>query len=140
MDKYDLNRFIEAQKVDFDVAIKELSQGRKYSHWMWYVFPQIKGLGCSYMSDKYSIRNIDEAKEYLGHKILGSRLIKCCNIILNLENQAVSEIFTHPDNLKFHSSLTLFSNIDTKNSVFQKLLNKHFNGELDSATKSMLNI
>ena len=111
-DSFDLNRFVVAQKQDYAVALDELTQGKKYSHWMWYIFPQIEGLGHSHIAQKFAISNINEAKAYLVHPVLGARLIECCTVLLNLDsNYTASEIFGFPDNLKLKSSITLFDKV-----------------------------
>jgi uncharacterized protein (DUF1810 family) len=138
-DSFDLNRFVLAQKQDYAVALDELTQGQKYSHWMWYIFPQIEGLGRSHIAQKYAIRNINEAKAYLVHPVLGARLIECCKVLLNLDsNYTASEIFGHPDDLKLKSSMTLFASISEEGSIFHQIIEVYFDGELDSKTLEIL--
>ena len=136
-DPYDLNRFVEAQSVNYSAAIAELRAGRKTSHWMWYVFPQVAGLGRSPMSERYAIRSEAEARAYLAHPLLGSRLIECFDALLNIEGKTAREIMGAPDDLKLKSSATLFTRVSDE-CVFQNLLNKYFNGEQDIATLSIL--
>ena len=138
-DSFDLNRFVVAQKQDYAVALDELTQGKKYSHWMWYIFPQIEGLGHSHIAQKFAIRNINEAKAYLVHPVLGARLIECCKVLLNPDsNYTASEIFGFPDDLKLKSSITLFASISEEYSVFHQVVNQYFDGEFDSKTINIL--
>jgi uncharacterized protein (DUF1810 family) len=138
-DPYDLARFILAQKRDYVIALDELTQGKKYSHWMWYIFPQIQGLGRSHIAQKYAILNIDEAKAYLSHPVLGARLIECCKVLLNLDsNYTASEIFGFPDDLKLKSSMTLFASASEGSSVFHQVVENYFNADLDSKTIEIL--
>lgn len=134
MDK-DLNRFIKAQEMDYEQALSEIKSGRKRSHWMWYIFPQYKGLGFSETSKYYSIQNIDEARDYLNHPVLGLRLIQITNELLNLDDNNATNIFGSPDDLKLQSCMTLFAFIDTsEEKPFQKVLDKFFNGRFDDKT------
>lgn len=134
MDKFNLYRFLEAQIEAYDVAMLELSAGRKKSHWIWYVFPQIAGLGKSEKAQFYSIQNLEEAKAYLEHSVLGSRLIKACEILINLENRTIDEIMGFPDDLKLLSSMTLFELVGNHNSIFSEIINFYFEGERDNKT------
>jgi len=129
-----LDRFVNAQKQDFQIALSEIKNGRKRSHWMWYIFPQIQGLGFSDTSKFYAIKNLDEADEFLRHPVLGARLIGICNELLALPGNNATTIFGSPDDLKLKSSMTLFSSLDDPNPVFQKVLNKFFNGTKDYQT------
>ncbi|MCD7972863.1 MAG: DUF1810 domain-containing protein [Candidatus Azobacteroides sp.] len=131
--KYNLNRFIDAQSNIYKQVVKELTQGRKTSHWMWYIFPQIKGLGYSPMAQFYAISSLEEAKEYLNHAVLGKRLIECCQILLTLENKTAENIFGSIDAMKLKSSMTLFSLV-SDNPVFNRVLEMYFNGVKDTAT------
>jgi uncharacterized protein (DUF1810 family) len=137
-DPYDLNRFIEAQAVNYSEAIAELRSGRKRSHWMWYVFPQIAGLGHSSMSKRYAIRNEGEARAYLAHPVLGQRLIECAEAVLHTDGLTATEIFGSPDDLKLRSCATLFARVAGNGSVFQKLLDKYFGGKPDTSTTELL--
>ena len=124
MDKYNLNRFIEAQVDSYESAMGELSRGRKSGHWIWYIFPQIVGLGSSDITKLYSIKSIEEAKAYLEHPVLGQRLFKSCDILLKLEDVSISDVMGFPDDLKLKSSMTLFAHVSTPSSVFSKVLSK----------------
>ena len=138
-DPYDLNRFLQAQKQDYAIALDEITQGQKYSHWMWYIFPQIKGLGRSHIAQKYAINNVEEAKAYLADSVLGARLVECCEVLLNLDSSyTASEIFGLPDDLKLKSSMTLFAKVSAKDSVFHKVLEYYFDGEFDDKTIYLL--
>lgn len=131
--EYNLNRFVEAQDKVYAQVVTELRQGRKVSHWMWYIFPQIKGLGYSSTAMYYAISSLDEATEYLNHPILGFRLIECCQVLLRLENKTAEEIFGGIDAMKLKSSMTLFSLV-SDNLVFNQVLGMYYNGEKDNAT------
>lgn len=132
-----LQRFLTAQEKDYPIALSEIKSGRKQSHWMWYIFPQIEGLGFSETSKYYAIESIHEAKEFLDHPVLGSRLIEICNALLNLEANDPYKIFGSPDDMKLHSSMTLFSSSSDPDPIFQKVLDKFFNGEKDEKTLQM---
>lgn len=129
----DLSRFIEAQEKTYKDAFIEIKNGKKESHWMWYIFPQIKGLGFSEISSFYAISDLDEAKEYLNNEILGTRLVEISNALLTLNSNNSIEIFGSIDSLKLKSSMTLFSLV-SENTVFQKVLDKFFEGEKDKKT------
>jgi len=133
-----LKRFIEAQEADYLIALSEIKNGRKHSHWMWYIFPQIHGLGFSETSKFYAIKNIKEAEEFLMHPILGERLIEICNKLLELKSNDANKIFGSPDDLKLKSSMTLFSSLDNSNPVFQSVLEKFFNGTKDNKTLQII--
>jgi uncharacterized protein (DUF1810 family) len=133
-DPYDLNRFVRAQADDYERALAEIRSGRKHSHWMWYVFPQIAGLGFSAMSERYSIKSLDEARGYLAHPILGQRLIECFKALLDVKDCSAFEIFGSPDDMKLKSSATLFAIASPKDSVFHRVLEKYFDGEMDRKT------
>ncbi|MDR1054810.1 MAG: DUF1810 domain-containing protein [Prevotellaceae bacterium] len=135
-----LSRFIEAQAKSYSIALEEIKRGRKRSHWMWYVFPQIKGLGYSSTSKYYSIENIEEATEYLNHPILGGRLIQICEELLKLETNNAYSIFGNPDYIKLKSSVTLFSQVGDTNPVFVSVLDKFFDGKFDDKTLNLLHI
>lgn len=134
---FDLNRFVSAQEEVYDRVLAELKSGQKRSHWMWYIFPQLDGLGRSATTKRYAIKSIEEALAYLNHPVLGSRLLECANTILALEGKTVSEIFGYPDDRKLKSSMTLFSEVAT-NSVFIRVLDKYFQGERDDRTLQLL--
>lgn len=138
--KYNLSRFLEAQKDAYEIALKEIKTGRKTSHWMWYIFPQIKGLGQSETSKYYAIKDIREAQEYLDHEILRTRLIDISNALLKLQTNNPVEVFGHIDSVKLKSSMTLFSLIENTNPVFQKVLDKYFDGGKDENTIQLFNV
>jgi uncharacterized protein (DUF1810 family) len=135
--KHNLYRFIEAQETTYDIALSEIKRGRKQSHWMWYIFPQIKGLGFSETSKFYAIEDINEAEELLKHPLLGERLIHICNELLKLESNNANKIFGSPDDLKLRSSMTLFSSLNS-NPVFEKVLDKFYNGTKDNKTLQII--
>jgi uncharacterized protein (DUF1810 family) len=135
---FDLERFILAQERVYSTVVGELRNGRKASHWMWFIFPQIDGLGFSPTARHYAIRSLEEANEYLAHPILGSRLIECTGLVNNVEGKSLREIFGSPDDMKFHSSVTLFSLIEPRESVFEHALTKYFRGDLDERTIAIL--
>ncbi len=135
--KYNLERFINAQETSYPVALSEIKNGKKQSHWMWYIFPQMQGLGYSETSRFCGIQNIDEAKEFLEHPVLGERLISVCKELLRLESGNANKIFGSPDDLKLQSSMTLFSSLNT-DPVFLLVLEKFFNGRKDSKTLDLI--
>jgi uncharacterized protein (DUF1810 family) len=127
-DHFNLNRFIEAQNSDFNKALDEIKQGKKRSHWMWFVFPQFKGLGTSYNSVHYAIKSREEAQAYLNDPILSQRLIEITSEFLNLENKSAYSIFGSPDDMKLKSSMTLFNAVQNETKVFELVLDKYFFG------------
>ena len=131
---YDLSRFVKAQQYDYEQALKEIRSGRKRSHWMWYIFPQIQGLGFSSTVAYYAIENLDEAKDYLAHPVLGPRLKEISSALLDLEGLSASEIFGYPDDLKLRSSMTLFRLADLDCEVFKDVIDKYYDGIPDSKT------
>lgn len=135
-DPFDLQRFVDAQAPVIDQVREELRTGHKRSHWMWFVFPQIEGLGSSAMSRRYAIQSIVEAKAYLSHPVLGPRLRECTQLVLDIEDRAIYEIFDAPDHIKFHSSMTLFAaaTADDGPSIFTQALREYFNGSPDQGT------
>jgi uncharacterized protein (DUF1810 family) len=141
-DFYNLQRFLNAQESTFDVVQSELAAGRKRTHWMWFVFPQIKGLGSSPTAQRFAISNPGEAAAYLEHPVLGRRLKQCTALVNSLQNRSVQDIFGYPDDLKFHSSMTLFVEVADrghfKTPVFAQALEKYFMGRLDENTLSRL--
>src|SRR3954454_25215941 len=137
-DTHDLARFLDAQAGDYDRALAEIRGGRKRSHWMWYVFPQIEGLGFSSMSRRYSIKSADEARAYLDHPLLGRRLVECAEAALAVEGRSALEIFGSPDDMKLKSCATLFASVSPPDSVFAQLLDKYFEGERDGKTLQLL--
>ena len=137
-DKYNLKRFLTAQEDVYSNALTELRSGRKRSHWMWFIFPQIDGLGHSSMAKHYSIKSLDEAEEYLKHTVLGQRLIECTQMVLQLEGRSASEIFGYPDDMKLKSSMTLFDQVSKEISVFSLVLEKYFEGKRDGKTLELI--
>jgi uncharacterized protein (DUF1810 family) len=131
---YDLQRFVDAQEGVYATALAELRAGHKRSHWMWFIFPQIAGLGHSEMARRYAIRSGDEAAAYLAHPVLGPRLRECASSVAMIDARSVNEIFGHPDDLKFHSSMTLFADVAPDEAVFQTCLDRFFDGIPDAAT------
>ena len=125
-DIYDLQRFVDAQAPVYRQVCAELRQGRKQSHWMWFVFPQLRGLGHSPMAEKFGISSQGEAEAYLRHPILGPRLRECTELVNRIEERTVEEIFGYPDHLKFRSCMTLFASASSDNEVFLKALRKYF--------------
>lgn len=126
-----LERFIRAQEYNYSDALQEIKNGLKTSHWMWYVFPQIKGLGQSDTAKWYAIRDLQEAKDYLNNEILSNRLEEICNVLLELDCNDAYKIFGSPDDMKLKSSMTLFEIAAPENKIFSKVLDKYFNGERD---------
>jgi len=137
-DDYNLERFLTAQKADYLTALSEVQAGHKRSHWMWYIFPQVRGLGFSDASNFYGISDIQEAEAYLKHRVLGPRLILIAAELLNLEVSDPYVVFGSPDERKLQSSMTLFSEIPQTNPVFAKVLDKFFGGRKDNRTLKIL--
>ncbi len=135
---YDLMRFVKAQKNIYEQALKELQTGKKTGHWMWFIFPQIRGLGFSSTSKRYAIAGPAEAKAYFDHPLLGSRLITCAQAILLHENRSATEILGSPDAMKLQSSATLFADVALAESVFAELLQQFFAGKRDIKTLQLL--
>ena len=137
---HDLSRFLKAQENTFHVALSEIKSGRKRSHWMWYIFPQFKGLGFSETSKYYAINNLEEALDYLNHPILGERLKLITIELLALHEKNAYLIFGNPDDLKLKSSMTLFAAIDNSDeNIFKLVLDKFFNGQCDYKTIRLIN-
>jgi len=137
-DPYDLQRFLEAQKPVYGRACAELRNGRKDSHWMWFIFPQMHGLGESAMAMKFAIHSRGEAQAYLDHNVLGTRLRECTQIVAQIDGFSIQRIFGYPDWLKFHSCMTLFELAVQNDSVFRVALDKYFSGEMDELTVKLL--
>ena len=137
-DPYDLNRFLYAQEGIYEDALDELKGGRKRSHWMWFIFPQIDGLGRSQTAMHYAIKHAEEARAYLDHPVLGKRLLQCTEAVLAIEGRTASEIFGSPDDVKLRSSMTLFAVASGQGSVFQRVLDKYYRGEKDDRTLQLL--
>ncbi|MBC3798406.1 DUF1810 domain-containing protein [Acetobacterium tundrae] len=132
-----VERFVKAQEESYGQALTEIKNGRKRSHWMWYVFPQLKGLGSSETARYYGIENQQEAKAYMAHPVLGSRLLEISGELLKLESSAANAVFGRPDDLKLKSSMTLFYLVDG-NPTFKAVLDKYFGGEIDEVTADQL--
>jgi uncharacterized protein (DUF1810 family) len=137
-DPFDLQRFVDAQTSVIDDVRAELSAGRKRTHWMWFVFPQIAGLGHSAMAQHYAISSRDEARAYLAHPVLGARLVELTRIVNGVQGRGVDQIFGYPDDLKFHSSMTLFAHTADDSEVFHEALRRYFDGQPDDATLARL--
>jgi uncharacterized protein (DUF1810 family) len=137
-DPFDLQRFVDAQRDDFADALAEIRRGRKESHWMWYIFPQFRGLGLSPLSQQYAIQSREEAEAYLQHEILGSRLKECAAATLHIEGKSAHDVFGSPDDLKLKSCCTLFAAVSPAGSVFELLLDKYYQGEHDPKTLQLL--
>ncbi len=139
-DPFELERFLDAQDQGgtYDAALAELRAGRKRSHWMWFIFPQIAGLGQSPISRRYAISSLAEAEAYLEHPVLGPRLIECAKILRDLQGRSAEEIFGGIDAMKLRSSTTLFARADHANAVFQEVLDAYFGGTPDDATERLL--
>lgn len=137
-DKYNINRFIEAQEDDYQIALKEIRNGRKESHWIWYIFPQLKDLGYSPTAKFFGISNIEEAKAYFDNEILRNRLLEITSELLNLKTTNISEVMGYPDDLKLKSSMTLFY-LSTNNDLFKRVIDKYYDGEMDDKTVAIIN-
>ncbi len=137
-DEFNLQRFISAQDRQYADAIGELRTGRKRSHWMWFVFPQIEGLGHSAIAQHYAIRSLAEARAYLYHPLLGARLKECTLTVIKTEAGSARDIFGYPDDLKFHSCMTLFAEIEEEDSLFEAAIAKYYDGKTDAATLDIL--
>jgi uncharacterized protein (DUF1810 family) len=137
-EEHTLQRFIAAQQRDYQTALEEIKQGRKRSHWMWYIFPQVSGLGFSETSKFYAIKDLQEAEEFLNDPVLGKRLIEICQELLKLESNDAHQVFGSPDDIKLKSSMTLFASLNSSNVVFEKVLEKFFKGEKDRKTLELI--
>lgn len=137
-DPHNLERFIKAQENAYDCALSELQRGAKRSHWIWYIFPQLTGLGRSSTAEKYGIHSLDEGRAYMAHPVLGSRMVECCRAILAVEGKSASAIMGYPDDLKLRSSMTLFSLVDDKLPEFLAVLEKYYDGEADERTIQLI--
>ena len=132
--KYNIERFIKIQKEDYAMALKEIKNGRKRNHWMWYIFPQLKGLGTSAMAQYYGLENLEEAKEYYNNDYLRKNLLEITKALLSLDNTNIESILGYPDNLKLLSCMTLFEIVDEHEKVFSQILDKYYNGKRDTNT------
>ncbi|HUE43684.1 MAG TPA: DUF1810 domain-containing protein [Candidatus Sulfotelmatobacter sp.] len=137
-DPFGLGRFVEAQDGVYTQVCEELRRGEKRSHWMWFIFPQIRGLGRSPMAERFAIASLDEARAYLAHEILGERLRECTGLVNGVAGRSANEIFGDPDDLKFHSSMTLFAQAGEGETVYGEALKKYFSGKLDKGTLDRL--
>ena len=137
-DPYDLQRFVEAQERVYGAVIGELRDGRKRSHWIWFVFPQLRGLGSSPTADRYGISSREEAAAYLAHDVLGPRLRECTRLVAQIDGRSIEEIFGWPDYLKVRSSMTLFARSTDDNADFLAVLEKFYDGEQDAVTVEKL--
>ncbi len=137
-DPFDLARFVVAQDRMYEAAIRELRDGAKQSHWIWYIFPQVSGLGSSAMSARYAIRSKEEARAYLDHSILRQHLLECVDALLGVSGKTAGEIMGSPDDLKLRSSMTLFAAVSTDASRFREVLDRYFDGRADPATVRFL--
>jgi len=138
-DPYNLRRFVNTQQSIYDDVLRELREGHKRSHWMWFIFPQIEGLGHSAMAREYAISSREEAEAYLRHPVLGQRLEECARLVAAINGRSIEDIFGYPDYLKFRSSMTLFSNVAPNREIFEECLQKYFGGEPDTVTLAELN-
>lgn len=139
-DPFNLERFVAGQAVNYDDAVAELRRGAKTSHWIWYVFPQLKGLGFSRSSSFYGIASLDEARAYLQHPVLGARLLECVALVQAAHGRTISQILGSPDDLKFHSSMTLFALAAPGQPAFQAALDHFFDGNRDAGTVRLLGL
>lgn len=137
-DDYNLQRFLDAQERVYDTVLAELRAGRKSSHWIWFIFPQITGLGHSAMAQQLAIASLDEANAYLEHPVLGQRLRECTQLVLDVNGRSAEEIFGYPDHLKFRSCMTLFLTAATDDTIFNNALLKYFDGKPDQLTLDIL--
>ena len=133
-----LDRFLKGHNMDYETALSEIKAGRKRSHWIWYIFPQIHGLGMSRTSEIYSIQSLDEAKEYMENEMLKAHMIEICNVLLDLEVSDPTEVMGYPDDLKLRSSMTLFAEVAPEYDIFQEVLDKFYGGEKDKRTLELL--
>ncbi|HEY3444009.1 MAG TPA: DUF1810 domain-containing protein [Paludibaculum sp.] len=137
-DPFHLQRFVDAQESIIPLVYEELQRGRKTTHWMWFVFPQLLGLGSSPMAKRFGIASRAEAEAYLGHPILGPRLRHCTELVIQVEGRSIEDIFGHPDDLKFRSSMTLFAQVAAETDIFARAIQKYFSGRYDPATLGRL--
>ncbi len=140
MENYDLSKFIQAHQKSYETALSEIQNGRKSSHWIWYIFPQLKGLGRSSTSEYYGIQNLDEARAFFQNEYLGQHLIEITSALLQLDSDDASAVMGTPDDMKLKSSMTLFALANPEEKIFKEVLNKYFNGKPDYKTMSMLGL
>jgi uncharacterized protein (DUF1810 family) len=137
-DTFDLDRFVSAQEDVYESALAEIRAGRKRTHWMWFVFPQLLGLGSSPISRQFAIRTAAEARAYLAHPILGPRLLECCEALLRVNGGSANDILGSPDDLKLRSCATLFASVSEPGSVFERVLERFYGGARDERTEALL--
>ena len=137
-DPFDLSRFLKAHETDYERALSEIRGGQKRTHWMWYIFPQIEGLAFSSMSRHYAIKSLAEAHAYLTHPVLGARLLACAEAVVAVEGRSSAEIFGSRDDLKLRSCATLFASVSPAGSVFERILEKYYDGVRDDKTLQLL--
>lgn len=138
LDPFQLSRFLDAQQAAYPEILDELRRGRKQTHWMWFVFPQVEGLGSSFMARRYAIRSLAEARRYLAHPVLGARLTECSEMLLAIQGKSISEVMGCPDDVKLKSSMTLFAGLGRPDSVFARVLEMYFHGQRDARTIEFL--
>jgi uncharacterized protein (DUF1810 family) len=136
-DSFDLERFVTAQAPVIDEVYEELRRGCKSSHWMWFIFPQLAALGASELAKRFGIGSLAEARAYLAHPVLGPRLLKCCSLLLEVQDRKIHRILGHPDDLKFRSCLTLFRLVAPDETVFSRCLEKYYGGQPDPITLTL---
>lgn len=136
----EFDHFLEAQQPVIDQVMRELAAGEKRSHWMWYIFPQVIGLGQSYLAQRYAIHSLEQARRYAAHPILNERLRQCTRLVWEVQNRNISDIFGYPDDLKFHSSMTLFASAVPDDPLFAFALDKYFAGRKDAKTLEILGL
>ena len=137
-DPHNLQRFVDAQNPVYDRVCAELRAGQKMSHWMWFIFAQLRGLGRSHMADKLAISSREEALAYLKHPLLGERLRECTGLVNSVQGRTINEIFDYPDDLKFRSSMTLFAQVASGENIFHEAIRKYFHGGFDALTLERL--
>ena len=137
-DPFDLQRFVEAQDRIYDTVVDELIAARKRSHWMWFIFPQLRGLGSSPTAVRFAISSADEARAYLAHDLLGPRLRECARLVARIDGRSAEDIFGWPDDMKLRSSMTLFARAAPENVLFRDVLDRYFDGIVDDATDALL--
>ncbi len=137
-ESFNLDRFVVAQEKIYTTVVEELKAGKKLSHWMWFIFPQVAGLGRTEIAKRFAIESIDEAKAYVSHQLLGSRLQECIDLVLAIDGKSANDIFGHPDDLKFKSSMTLFLVATPQIDLFQRAISKYYDGHEDHLTIDLL--
>lgn len=137
---YNLTRFLQAQQQDYPLALAEIQSGKKINHWIWYIFPQLKGLGRSEMSEYYGIQDLDEAKAYLANPVLNDRLVQICRALLSLSTNDAAAVMGGPDDIKLKSSMTLFAAVADSPNIFEAVLEKYYHGKKDFRTLALLGL